>query len=123
LICAEIRIELCLDHQRHIFRCNHVVSVRREVVLACWLGYNLPNSVNRCIHLVHFHVQGIRQEVVELIENVLNWNMSWCGVFDHQINLLKRVWLVQSNAAPVFGKVSLGHFDALYELVDEYGKT
>jgi len=106
-----VGVELSFNHQWDVLWSVHVVWIRREALLACRLGHHLADRLKKSVTCVDLHIQGIGQEVVDLLKD-LAWRDLWWGWIpqDH-VNLLKCVGLVVRDASPVVRERFLRHLN------------
>ena len=102
---------MSFEHQRDVLGGSHVVGVRGEALLTRGLGLHLADRLQQRVTRVDLHVHRIRQEVVDLLQDLARWNVRRRWILEHHVNLLESVRLVQCDASPVVLEHILWHLD------------
>ena len=106
-----------LDHDRHVLRFAYIVWIRREGGLTRWLSDDLAHCVDDVLHNIDFHAHRIAEEILQLGDDFVDWDVWRRRILDNLVDLLEGIWLVVSNIVLVLAESFEWHFHLLDEAV------
>lgn len=77
----------------------------------------MAHCVDDVLHNIDFHAHRIAEEILQLGDDFVDWDVWRRRILDNLVDLLEGIWLVVSNIVPVLAECFEWHFHLLDEAV------